>query len=61
MKNNIIDFPNYIAHSAQHKHSGEMQRNRGARLWLETITDTIYRLTISGCTIFCIYLAYTML
>ena len=60
MKNNIINI-RHAAWNDIRNNRDDRTENRTARLWLEVIAESIYRLTICACSIFCMYLAYTML
>lgn len=56
MKNNVIEFYPYST-----REYNTRRREEKIRLWLVTIADTLATVSIGCCTIFCMYLAYTML
>lgn len=55
MKNNVIELYPYNRRNASN------HRNERICCWLITIADTLTTISIGCCTIFCMYLAYTML
>lgn len=58
MENNIVYLYN---HSTEKEKKGRYHQNTVYQTWFTAIADSIFSITISVCTIFCIYLAYTML
>jgi len=59
MNNNIIELGTYFDNNTyEHKFA---RRQKTVCKWVATIADTILTLSISVCTIFCMYLVYTML
>jgi len=61
MKNNVIELRNYtVSYKKEHQRTAQTNSYENLK-WLSAITDSIITLTISVCTMFCIYLAYTMI
>jgi len=66
MKNNVIEIYQYrdiepFDFSACNRRAEIRFRNSQIRFWLSTIVDTMATVAIVGCTLFCCYLAFTML
>lgn len=61
MRNNIIELYHYRDPRTNGRQAGISYRSSMIRYWLTTITETLLTLSVSACTIFCMYLAYTML
>lgn len=66
MKNNVIELYNYrdaepIDFSAYNRRSELRFRSSQIRFWISTTVDVLATLAITGCTVFCCYLALTML
>lgn len=63
--NNCIELYRYRdvkeTQSAKDRYALIRFRSGMIRYWLFTIADTLATLAIGVCTLFCIYLAYTML
>lgn len=56
MKNNVIQL-----YSHNNSRFATQQHEKRIRIWLLTIADTLATVSIGCCTLFCMYLAYTML
>lgn len=56
MKNNIIELYQNTEHRTSHCHRQHRLLDQ-----IAAVVDTIAMFAISVCTIFCIYIAYTML
>ena len=66
MNNNVIQFSNYpqpaaFDYAAYNRRAEIRLRNSELRAWLVHIIKSVVTLTIAICTIFCVYLAFTML
>ena len=61
MKNNVIRLDHYNSSATEVKTAREPYRSSTLRNWIETVTETVFTLTICGCSLFCVYLAFTML
>lgn len=66
MKNNVIELYNYcdtnaFDYTAYNRRAQARFRRNQIRYWLFTIVDTVATISITGCTLFCCYLAFTML
>ena len=66
MKNNVIELytyqePKAFDYAAYNRRSEIRFRCAQVRFWLSTVVDTVATLAITGCTVFCCYLALTML
>lgn len=59
MKDNMIYLHNYT--SAANKPSARSQKAHKLLDYAAAVADTLATVSISACTIFCMYLAYTML
>ena len=66
MKNNVIELYQYrdiepFDFAAYNRRAEIRFRNSQIRFWLSTAADIMATLVIAGCTLFCCYLAFTML
>ena len=66
MKNNVIELYQYrdiepFAFAAYNRRAEIRFRNSQIRFWLSTAADIMATVVIAGCTLFCCYLAFTML
>ena len=66
MKNNVIELYQYrdieLFDFAAYNRRAEIRfRNSQIRFWLSTAADIMTTVVIAGCTLFCCYLAFTML
>lgn len=61
MKNQVIELSRYRHQKISYQYADEPYASKSLRCWLLTIADTIMTLSVSVCTVFCMYLAYTML
>ena len=66
MKQNVIALSNYRAaepfdYSSWNRRAERRFRSAQLRFWISTIVDTAATLAITGCTVFCCYLALTMI
>lgn len=66
MKNNVIELSQYrdaepFDFSAYNRRAEARFRSSQIRFWLSTVADTLATAIITGCTVFCCYLAFTML
>ena len=61
MKNNVISLYHYSPSCTKYKNTGESYRSSVLRNWIATVTEAVFTLTICGCSVFCVYLAFTML
>lgn len=66
MKNNLIELSAYrdveAFDFAGYNRRAELRfRSSQIRYWLTTIMDLLVTASIAGCTVFCCYLAWTML
>ena len=63
--NNCIELYRYQdarkTSTAQERYEEFRFKSGMIRYWLFTIADTVATLSIGACTLFCMYLAYTML
>lgn len=58
---NIIKLDNYLNNNEAEAEFHNSRRRSAACIWIVTIADTVMTLSISVCTLFCMYLAFTML
>lgn len=66
MKNNLIELsvyrdPEPFDYAGYNRRAAIRFRSSQIRFWLNTIVEALLTLSITGCTIFCCYLAWTML
>ena len=66
MKNNVIELYAYrnveaFDYASYNRRAEIRFRNSQIRLWITTAVDLLATATIAGCTVFCCYLALTML
>ena len=66
MKNNVIELyayqePKSFDYAAYNRRAELRFRAAQVRYWLSTVVDTVATVAITGCTVFCCYLALTML
>ena len=66
MKNNVIELYQYrdiepFDFAAYNRRAEIRFRNSQIRFWLSTAADIMATVVIAGCTLFCCYLAITML
>lgn len=66
MKNNVIELyryqePKAFDYTAFNRRAELRFRSAQIRFWLSAAVDTVATLAITGCTVFCCYLALTML
>ena len=66
MKNNVIELYNYRDAEpfdlSEYNHRAQVRfRNSQIRFWISTAAEILSTLIITGCTVFCCYLAFTML
>lgn len=66
MKNNVIELRNYQYREPfdyrGFNHRAEIRfRNAQIRQWISAFVDAAATIAIAGCTVFCCYLAFTML
>ena len=61
MKNNVISLYRHTTAVTEKESFGASYHSRALRDWIATVTETIFTLTICGCSLFCVYLAFTML
>lgn len=66
MKNNVIELYQYcdiepFDFAAYNRRAEIRFRNSQIRFWLSTAADIMATVVIAGCTLFCCYLAFTML
>lgn len=58
---NIIKLNDYVSNNEAELEFHKHRRRSAACSWIVTIADTVMTLSISVCTLFCMYLAFTML
>lgn len=66
MKQNVIELYQYrdvepFDYAAYNRRAELRFRSSQIRFWLSTVADILATITITGCTLFCCYLAFTML
>ena len=66
MKQNIIELsayrePETFDYTGWNRRAELRFRNAQIRFWLSAVIDTAATIAITGCTVFCCYLALTML
>lgn len=66
MKNNVIELYSYrepktFDFSGYNRRAELRFRSAQIRFWVGAVVDTVATLAITGCTVFCCYLALTML
>lgn len=66
MKNNIIELyayqePKTFDYAGYNRRAELRFRAAQIRFWVSTAVDTLATVAITGCTVFCCYLALTML
>ena len=66
MKNNVIQLYQYrdaepFDYYAYNRRAEIRFRNSQIRYWISTVVDVLATTAIAGCTVFCCYLALTML
>ena len=66
MKNNVIELRNYqyrepFDYYGFNRRAEIRFRNAQIRYWISTFVDAAATIAIAGCTVFCCYLALTML
>lgn len=66
MKKNMIALYPYrdaepFDFTAYNRRAETRFRSSMVRFWLSTVLDTLCTVAITGCTVFCCYLAFTML
>ena len=66
MKNNLIELYTYqepaaFDYSGFNRRAEARFRAAQIRYWLSTVVDTVATVAITGCTVFCCYLALQML
>ena len=66
MKNNVIELyayqePKGFDHAAYNRRAEARFRSAQIRFWIGTVVDTVATVAITGCTVFCCWLALTML
>ena len=66
MKNNVIELyayqdPKSFDFSAYNRRAEMRFRAAQIRFWVGTAVDTLATVAITGCTVFCCFLAFTML
>ena len=66
MKNNVIELYQYrdiepFDFAAYNRRAEIRFRNSQIRFWLSTAAEIMATVVIAGCTLFCCYLAFTML
>ena len=65
-QNNIIELKNYrtpetFDFAAYNKRAKAHYRNSEIRAWISQLVDTTVTAAIGICTVFCVYLSFTML
>ena len=66
MKNNVIELyayqePTAFDYSGFNRRAEARFRQAQIRFWVSTVVDTIATVAIAGCTVFCCWLALSML
>ena len=66
MKHNVIELYTYqetkaFDFSGYNRRAELRFRSAQIRFWLSAVVDTLATIAITGCTVFCCYLALTML
>ena len=66
MKNNVIELYQYrdaepFDFYGYNRRAEARFRSSQIRFWISTAADVLATLVITGCTVFCCYLAFTML
>lgn len=66
MKNNVIELYQYrdrepFDYAGYNRRAEARFRSSQIRFWISTVIEAIATITIAGCTLFCCYLAFTML
>jgi len=66
MRNNVVELYHYREHEPFDYHGFNHRarvrfRNAQIRCWISTFLDAAATIAITGCTVFCCYLALTML
>lgn len=66
MKNNVIELYQYqdidtFNYNEFNRRAELRFRAAQIRYWISTVVDVLATTTIAGCTVFCCYLAFTML